>query len=340
MIITDPRRPDNPIVFANASFLELTGYSRDEVIGSNCRFLQGPESDQASIRVMREAIEAKTDIAIDILNYRKDGTKFWNGLHISPVTSTSGELQFFFASQVDVTDRIEAQTVVADQQVWLVREVTRQTLDLREAHSAQTMLVHEVDHRVKNNMQMISALLSMQSRAIEDPSARALVDSMLQRVEAIGTVQRRLYQSNNVQQFDLALFLRDLCKDLIKAFGRSDIELSLDLKPTNVSAQQASPFALMLNEILTNALKHAFPSRRRGTLFIELRNAPELMTIYVSDDGVGMPDARLMTGFGSRLVTTLARQLEAEVVWLPGRPGTVVEIKLPYNKVYAEPVNE
>ena len=339
MIITDPRQADNPIVFANAAFLKLTGYSRDEVIGTNCRFLQGPDTNMSSVKAMHDAIGARTDITIDILNYRKDGTKFWNGLHISPVTTSSGELQFFFASQLDVTDRIEAQTVVATQQEWLQREVARQTLDLREGLATQTMLVHEVDHRVKNNMQMISALLAMQSRTLKDPEARALLGSMLQRVEAIGTVHRRLYQSKNVQQFDLAEFLRDISSDLIKASGREDIELTLDLKPANVPAQQASPFALMLNEILMNALKHAFPDGRKGALFVELRNNPDLLTVYVSDDGVGMPDAKRRAGFGNLLVKTLARQLQAEVLWLPGQPGTIVEIKSPH-KVFAELIND
>ena len=336
MIITDPRQTDNPIVFANAAFLNLTGYNRDDVIGSNCRFLQGPDSDPAAIQAIREAIAGRTDIAIDILNYRKDGTTFWNGLYISPVTTASGELQFFFASQLDVTDRVQAQKVVATHQEWLQREVARQTLDLREALAAQTMLVHEVDHRVKNNIQMISALLSMQSGALKDPQARALLDSMLQRVEAISTVHRRLYQAKDVQQFDLAEFLRDLANDLLKASGRTDIELSLDLRPAKVPAQQASPFALLLNEVLMNVLKHAFPPDKPGCLFIELRSTADFLTVYVSDDGVGMPDARQRGGFGTRLVRTLARQLQAEILWLPGHPGTIVEIKSPHNKVYAE----
>ena len=339
MLITDPRQKDNPIVFANAAFLQLSGYSREEVIGSNCRFLQGPESDPAAVTAIREAIAARRDIAIDILNYRKDGTAFWNGLYISPVTTASGELQFFFASQLDVTDRVEAQKVVATHQAWLQREIARQTHDLREALAAQTMLVHEVDHRVKNNIQMISALLAMQSRSLKDPQALALLDSMLQRVEAISTVHRRLYQSKDVRQFDLAEFLRDIASELVKASGRDDIGLTLDLVPISVPAQQASPFALMLNELLMNALKHAFPVGRRGNLLIEVRSTSDHLTVYISDDGIGMPEAR-RAGFGNRLVKTLARQLQAEILWLPGNPGTIVEIKVPFNKMLAEPADE
>ena len=103
MIITDPRQVDNPIVFANEAFIALTGYPRDEIMGRNCRFLQGPDTDQNTVLSIKRAIEANTDITVDILNYRKDRSSFWNTLYVSPVFSKAGELQFFFASQVDVT---------------------------------------------------------------------------------------------------------------------------------------------------------------------------------------------------------------------------------------------
>ena len=103
MIITDPRQDDNPIVFANDAFLAMTGYERDEIMGQNCRFLQGADTDQGTIRSIKRAVEANTDIKVNILNYRKDNSPFWNTLYVSPVFSKAGELQFFFASQVDMT---------------------------------------------------------------------------------------------------------------------------------------------------------------------------------------------------------------------------------------------
>ena len=89
MIITNPSLPDNPIVFANDAFQRLTGYDRDELMGRNCRFLQGSQTDQDTIRRLREAVENGTDISVDILNYRKDGTSFWNALYLSPVRDLS-----------------------------------------------------------------------------------------------------------------------------------------------------------------------------------------------------------------------------------------------------------
>ena len=330
MIITDPRQADNPIVYANASFLHLTGYSREEILGRNCRFLQGPDTSALTVAALRKAVDHAHDIAVDILNYRKDGTPFWNALYLSPVTSAAGELQFFFASQLDVSDRINAQQHVNDQKEVLEQEVRRRTKDLEDALAAKTMLVHEVDHRVKNNLQMISTLLAMQVRTIKDADARQSLADMLQRVEAIGTVHRRLYQSVDVQVFDLGDFVRDVASELVKASGRTDVKLTIELEEVRVSSQHASPIALMMNELITNVLKHAFPPRRPGHLLIKVQSQADRMILMVIDDGVGLPPgAAAETGFGRRLIRTVARQLHADLHWRAGDPGTVVEISLP-----------
>ena len=111
MIVTDPRQFDNPIVFANDAFLKLTGYSRLEVAGRNCRFLQGPDTDPQAIARIRTAIREEVDIKIDILNYRKDGSTFHNALYVGPVRDEAGRVVYFFASQLDVSEhhRMQAQ---------------------------------------------------------------------------------------------------------------------------------------------------------------------------------------------------------------------------------------
>ena len=104
MIITDPRQADNPIIFCNKAFNLLTGYANDELIGRNCRLLQGPETDRETVARLRSAIAQAQDIAVDILNYRKDGSTFWNALFVSPVRAQNGEVIYFFASQLDFTN--------------------------------------------------------------------------------------------------------------------------------------------------------------------------------------------------------------------------------------------
>ena len=136
MIITNPSLPDNPIVFANDAFQRLTGYDRDELMGRNCRFLQGSQTDQDTIRRLREAVETGTDISVDILNYRKDGTSFWNALYLSPVRDDAGRIRFFFASQLDVTDRIDVQSRMAREKSRVEAEVTRRVAELRDSLDA------------------------------------------------------------------------------------------------------------------------------------------------------------------------------------------------------------
>jgi len=103
MVVSDPRQPDNPIVFVNDSFCRLTGYPREMIVGRNCRFLQGPETDPATVARIRAAVQAREPLEIDIRNHRRDGTPFWNRLLMAPVRDQAGEVAYFIASQVDVT---------------------------------------------------------------------------------------------------------------------------------------------------------------------------------------------------------------------------------------------
>lgn len=332
MIITDPRRADNPIVFVNDAFLRLSGYSREEVVGRNCRFLQGPRTDQEAISKVRDAIRDRTNISIDLLNYRKDGTTFWNALYISPVSNEKGELQFFFASQLDVTDRKQAEYQVQADKERFELAVKERTKELEAALEAQKSLLHEVDHRVKNNLQMISSLIVMQSRAIPDEGIRASLRSMLERIEALSTVHRRLYQSEDVTTFDVSDFARDLVTDLVAASGRK-LSPELDLEPVVVPAEKAAPIALMVNELVTNSLKHAFNGRTNGAapgnLGVKVNRRDGHFRIEVSDDGIGMAGANGDGSFGMRLIKSLARQLHADIEWLDAGPGTRVVIKMP-----------
>lgn len=129
MLITDPRQPDNPIVFVNDAFFKLTGYSREETLGRNCRFLQGQGTNADDIDRVRQSINARQPIEVDLLNYRKDGTTFWNRLLISPVFD-GGKLTYFFASQFDVTPERDKMQRLTDDRESLEKEVQRRAFDL------------------------------------------------------------------------------------------------------------------------------------------------------------------------------------------------------------------
>nr|AML76682.1 putative LOV domain-containing protein [Houttuynia cordata] len=106
-VITDPRLPDNPIIFASDSFLELTEYTREEILGRNCRFLQGPDTDQATVQKIRDAIREQKEITVQLINYTKSGKKFWNLFHLQPMRDQKGELQYFIGVQLDGSDHVE-----------------------------------------------------------------------------------------------------------------------------------------------------------------------------------------------------------------------------------------
>lgn len=325
MVITDPRLDDNPIVFVNAAFQTLTGYERGEIIGRNCRFLQGPDTSPDAVRQIGEAIRAGTDIQIDILNYRKDGTKFWNALFLSPVRNDKGEIQFFFASQLDVTERVEAKAVVEKQKAIVEREVALRTADLQAALETKTLLLHEVDHRVKNNLTMIGSLLRLQSKALQDPALVETLTSMLERVDALATVHRRLYQSDDITRFDVGALVETMSRDVLGASGRDNIRLELDVTSILVPSGQGSALGLILNEAITNAIKHGFAENRAGLLKVTASQDGNAAQIVIEDDGHGLaPDA--VSGLGRTLIARLSKQVGGKVTWEPAHPGTRVTL--------------
>lgn len=327
MTIADARLPDQPLVFANDAFLALTGYGRDEVLGRNCRFLQGEATDRTAVAQMTRAITAGQPVSLDLINYRKGGAPFWNGLHVSPVHDDAGRIAFFLGAHHDVSDRKAAEFAAARTLEGLV---SARAGDMELALTQKTALLHEIDHRVKNNLQLVSSLLLLQSRRLQDESARAALRGMLERVSAIATVHRRLFQSEDVERFDVAEFVRDLVGDLMGAAGRGDIQVGLDLERVDIPAGQAAPLALIVNELLCNALKHAFEGGRPGRIDVSIRRGEENFAIVVGDDGVGAPDlAAPPRSFGLTIVHLLSQQLRADCNFEDSQPGVRATVVVP-----------
>jgi PAS domain S-box-containing protein len=338
MIVTDASQADNPIIFANDAFLALTGYRRDEVIGRNCRFLQGPDTDPIAIETMRRAIAGGEDVAIDILNYRKDGTTFWNALYLSPVRSKAGEIAYFFGSQLNISDKKRIEFELGDTRERLEAAVAARTADLTHALQQKTALLHEVDHRVKNNLQLISSLLLLQNRRVTDPAVKSSLRGMLERVSAIATVHRRLFQSEDVERFDVSAFVRDLVSDMMGSTRRDDLKVRLDLERIDIAASKAAPLALVISELFSNALRHGFPPEtmdgRTGEVFVGITRQDADFRIEITDDGVGMENSASSGGFGLTIVQLLCQQLKARSQTTPADPGTRVVVYLPVNGVH------
>jgi PAS domain S-box-containing protein len=328
MVITDPRLPDNPIIDANDAFFDLTGYGADEVIGRNCRFLQGPDTDPAHVRVLRDALREERGIDVEILNYRKDGSSFWNMLSISPVPDENGRAIYFFASQRDVSMRHDVQVELSRAKKWLEDEVALRTADLQIAVDQKTVLLHEVDHRVKNSLQVVTSLVLLKARRLKDPAAQQALMMIAERVSALSTVHRLLYGAPDFSHLDMAEFISELARDL-EPDPSSGVSIALDLEPLPVAASKAAPLALLVNEAVVNALSHAFPDGRAGRVRISSSAAPGAGRIVVEDDGTGMAEwDEGGPGFGRALIGLLARQIKARVEVEDGRPGTRIVVDL------------
>ncbi|RYX96931.1 MAG: PAS domain-containing protein [Bradyrhizobiaceae bacterium] len=329
MVITDPNQIDNPIVFANEAFQKLSGYGREQIIGRNCRFLQGPNTDKNAVREIRRAVEAGNPIDIDILNYRRDGTPFWNALYLSPVRDDAGSIRFFFASQMDVTERIALTESIAHQKNTIEQEVRKRTEALEESDRAKTVLLHEVDHRVKNNLTMIGSLLRLQARSVTDAGTRSKLTAMLERVDALATVHRRLYEADTFTTFDVGGYAANLISDVIALTGRTDIAVETNCDKVLVLSSRASPLGLVINEIFTNVMKHAFPDDRTGIISVTARQAAGRGEVIIKDNGVGYDVGSVRTGLGSTLIQKLSAQAGATVTIRSGPSGSRFELAFP-----------
>ena len=334
MVITDPNQIDNPIVFANKAFQNLTGYERSEIIGRNCRFLQGPETDRQDVEKIRRATEAGESIDVDLLNYRKDGSTFWNALFVSPVRDDAGNVLFFFASQMNISERVALQDDIRRQKELIEVEVQKRTHALEESDRAKTVLLHEVDHRVKNNLTMVGSLLRLQARTISDVETKNKLNSMLERVDALATVHRRLYQSDSLETFDVGGFARTLLTDISALTGRSDIELDIRCDHVGVPSRSATSMGLVINEVLINVFKHAFPDKHPdATIRLSATKSQSEGSIVIEDNGVGYDTVSKTKGLGSTLIQRLSQQANARVLVESGKAGSRFVMTFPLETV-------
>jgi len=197
---------------------------------------------------------------------------------------------------------------------------------LEAALAEKNALLHEVDHRVKNNLQLIASLILLQSRRTTDEGARQALKAVLERVNAVATVHRRLFQGDPLR-FDVADFVRDLIGDLAAAAGRDDLEIRLELDQVAIPAASAAAFALVTSELLSNALKHGFPDGRSGRISVSLTDRGDACALVVADDGVGM--AGQPPGFGSTIVALLCQQLHADLKIADAQPGVRTTVTVP-----------
>ncbi len=329
MILTDARAPDNPIAWANDAFCRLSGYALHELEGRNCRMLQGPDTDAAEVARIRAAVVAGEPLSAEVLNYRKDGTPFWNSMTITPVRDEAG-VAYFYAAQADTTAMHALEQTMRGTNDELERQVAARTFDLSAALEQKTALLHEVDHRVKNNLQVISSLMLLKARRTPEGEARDALMGMAERIGALSTAHRLLYSEGEGTQFNLGDFATEFLSDVTAGLDQDRTRIEAEVEPIAVAAAMAAPLALMIHELTANALRHAFPGEREGRISITARRTQAGMRLMIRDDGVGFAGAvPNPAGFGHNLVEMVVRQLRGTIAWTDAGPGTSVAIDIP-----------
>jgi len=210
----------------------------------------------------------------------------------------------------------------------------RKTLEdsLQRSIAERDTLLQEVHHRVKNNLQVISSLINMQLRQLGDPVGKAALAECQRRVLAIALVHEKLYQSADFARIPFSEYARSLTTNIFHALGVSHIKLEVEIDDLALPVDKAIPCGLILNELITNALKHAFPGQRNGTIRVAMARHHGDLVLTVADDGIGIPfnfDLATTTSLGMQLVPTLTEQLDGHLS-VSSDNGTTVRVTFPW----------
>lgn len=221
-------------------------------------------------------------------------------------------------------------SVLESAQARIVRAAQQVEAALRE----KEVLLQEIHHLVKNNLQVVSSLIHLQIRKLSDMASRVALEDCQNRVLAIALIHEKLYQTRDYASVPFSDYARSLASSIFHATGVSPgkVELSIQFEDISIAMDKATPCGLVMNELISNALKHAFPGERRGKLRVELRRAGAgKLDLVVADDGVGMDadfDPATSDSLGMQLVTTLVEQLDGQLE-IFHEAGTTFRIRFP-----------
>jgi len=242
MCLTDPHQPDNPIVFCNQAFEALTGYKQGEVLGRNCRFLQGEGTDPHTVLELRKSLDNNEDVHLELLNYRKDGTSFWNALFISPVVDTDGRLTYYFASQLDVTRRREAEAVLQQSQRMETLGAMASSL-AHEFNNLMTIVLGNLEG-LESDMTAERGRRRIERAAWGAQRAAKLTDQML-------SFARRQFHDDKTIDVNEVLVN---CDTILDQMAGAEVKVVLDLAPEQLHASlDASQLEMALLNLVRNA---------------------------------------------------------------------------------------
>ena len=309
----------------NSAALDLLGYKEKEIIGQSIGMLIREEKEEGQAKVGTTV--AKRKILMDLL---KNGVV--NNFEMNYLTKDEKKIPVIFSGSVvkDKKGKIVNIVCVAKDITELKQAKEKIKASLRE----KEVLLREIHHRVKNNLQVISSLLILQSKQISGKKNQELFQESQNRVKSMALIHEKLYQSQDLASINFKEYLNTLIIGLFRSYQShsSHVELKVNVEDITLGIDSAIPCGLIINELISNSLKYAFPNGREGVISVALRSLNKKdVELAVSDNGIGMPedlDFRNTKSLGLHLVTILAEdQLEGEIK-LSRDKGTEFRIKL------------
>lgn len=305
---------DAKMQFVNEAFAKIGGYAMEEIIGKDFRELVAPEDlDLVANRYSRRQAGEDVPKEYEFRILYKDGTRRIVNMNVGLIT---------------YQDRIASMGTIKD-----ITERKRAEEQIKASLKEKEILLREIHHRVKNNMQVISSLLRLQSGYIKENGYLGMFKDSQNRIMSMSLVYEKLYRSENLEKINFKEYLKDLVNELFQSYGVEQIKVALDINTEDISlgVDTAIPCGLIINELVTNSLKYAFPDGRKGEIKIALHRTDENeIELAVGDNGVGIPanlDFRNTKSLGLRLVTIMVEnQLNGEIN-LDRSRGTEFKIK-------------
>lgn len=306
VIITDNQRR---IQWVNEGFERMTGFALHEVLGrSPGAVLQGPDTDPDTVQLMRDALAEGRGFECDVINYRKSGVPFHLRVQCNPMLNANREQVGFIAIESDVTAEKE----------WAAQ--------ILASEREKQMLLQEIHHRVKNNLQIVSSLLMLQADQFTDSQTQLALQDSVRRVRSMALIHEQLYGTDSFAAIELAGYAQALASQL-QSMLASNARLRIEATPVHVPLNTAIPMGLILNELLTNAFKYGIPEasperRKRRThlddIVVEVGPHEQGVRLAVLDGGAGLsqdPLVQRSASLGLRLVQNLTRQLRGAVTY-------------------------
>ena len=308
--------------FVSPSAERVFGYTPEELAQMRVADLLDPVQYEAIRAMVQDAVEAHR--AFDSAVYpvvHKDGHYVWAETNVSYLYDQSGALESIVTNQRDVTDRVRAE-----------QKLERQKREIEKLLHEKDLLVREMQHRMKNDLSAVQSLLSLQKSATQRREVADALEEARGRVDLMRRIYDTLFRQERLQELNVGAFLRRLVSDVQTSYSTGGaVRFEQEIADYVAEPRIAFPLGIVVNELLSNSLKYAFPGGRRGTVRIVFREAPDhRLNVIVSDDGVGMPDSVLQGsyGFGLTLVEALVRQYDGSLT-IGAEHGSSTEVILP-----------